>query len=276
VDKKFSILIATGAQTGMEEDQPVRVQILGNNGQGVPGAEVFTNDTRVYTDANGYATIPAPYDGVIYASADCYPTTGLMFTIVKKGAFAIPQQVLVGVDTSIRILDSHGLPIAGAVVQVDGTTLTTDSNGMVHYTFNSPGIKSISAQDAGYDIPGMTVNVTQEASCGYPNAISLMFNSANIWQLWLISVLFAIANFFLIRYMTRRITRGLPVSGTLLQLAYAGVPPLIAAIPGTGLGICLMSNIVVVQLMAGLAVVAWQRLRQQGADKGKPEQKKRR
>ncbi len=278
MDKKFSILIATGEQTGMEEGQPVRVQILGNDGKGVPGARVFTSVSEVYTDANGYATIPVPYDGIVYASADCYPNKGLMLSVVKKGLFVVPQEILVGVDASIQLVDSRGLPIAGATVEVDGTMLTTDSKGVFHYTFDSPGKKSVTAQAAGYDIPGITLNVVQATSCGYPIVFGLLsFSIIGIWQLWLLSILLAVANFLLLRHLMGRKARGLPLTSTLLQLAYAGVPLLIAVIPGTGFGICLMSNVVTLQLIAELALIAWKKLVKGKPDVvGKTEQKKKR
>ena len=272
---KFDILIAAGAQEGLIEGQPVRVQVLGNNGQGVPGARVFTSEMEAHTDANGYATITVPYDGIIYASSDCYANAGVMFTIVRKGSFETPNQTFVGEDTWMRLVDSRGLPIAGATVFVDGTGLTTDSNGAFHHIFDFPGRKTMSARITGYDIPDAGLDVAQRFSCGYPVVLGLLsFDNGNIWLLWLISIVLAIFNFLLLRRRMRRTARKWPVTSVVLQLAYALVPLLIAAIPGTWFGICFMSNVVTLQLIVELLLLAWNVLRgegggrERGADRG--------
>jgi hypothetical protein len=256
LDRKFDILLAAGALEGMVEGQPVRVQVLGNDGRGVAGARVYTSEMQAYADANGYATITVPYDGIIYASANCYPNAGVMFTIVRKGSFIAPQAVLVGANAIIRLVDSKGRPIAGASVDVDGAAAATDSNGEFRHAFATPGRKTISARVIGYDIPDVTVDVSLVYSCGYPVLFGFWsFGSDTVWELWALSIVLAIFNFLMLRRVMGRKEHRQTAQRTMLQLAYAFLPLIIAAIPFFGLGICLMSNVVALQFLAGLVAL---------------------
>ncbi len=240
--KRFDIMLV-GLQGALVEGQPVQVQVLGNDGHGVPNAHVFTNGSDTHADPNGYATIDAPYDGIIYASADCYPNAGVMFTIMKVATFVVPQNIFVGTEAAIKISDSHGLPVTGATVSVDGQIFTTDSNGVFRRTFDSPGKINISAVKDGYSISRseLTVNVRPPGS--YPE---LSFDNATLGT---VSISLALLNFFIFR---RRLNVG-PV----LQLVYYFGPLMIAMTPGTAYGLGAALDVSIVQLVIELLTRAF-------------------
>jgi uncharacterized membrane protein len=245
---------------------------MGNNGLGVPGAKVYTSGNAAYTDANGYATIDVPYDGLIYASADCYPNAGLMISVIKKGFFVIPPDVFVGENTSIRLVDSKGLPIAGATVYVDGISIMTDSNGMFHHIFQSLGKRGISGKYAGYSIENAEINPRSRggnAYCSYPVILGLLlFDNTTMPMLWLLSLAFSFANLYLFR---RRLSKGQKqhLVHSALQLTYSFVPLFIAMVPGTAYGICFVSNVITLQLIIELLVIIWRAVRKQNFEFGK-------
>ncbi len=256
-NKTFDIVLNV-IQGQLIEGQPVKLQVLGNDGQGVPGARVFTSESETYADPNGYATIDIPYDGIIYASAECYPNTGLMLTVLKNASFVVPQNIVVGTEISIKIVDYHGLPVSGATIYVDNGAYTTDSNGMLSYTFNTPGQMTISAVKAGYSISGSVLTVNAAGlSCSYPVFFGfLLFGAATIQFLWLLTLALSISNFFLFRRRLWMASQMRFNISTISQLIYAFVPLMIALAPGTSFGICFVSNVVLLQFILELIILA--------------------
>lgn len=246
--QELEIIVSEG---NMMESEAVRVQVLDNIGRPVAGAEVFTSGMHTTTDANGYATVVLPYDGIVYAKTSCVQT-GVMLAIARIGYFIVPDQIFVGESVAIHMADRKGVPIPGATVHVDGLTLVTDDHGAFTVVFDSPGQKRLRGNKLGYLVEdGLAPVIAREGGgCGFPIVLGwLVFYPASLWQLWVFSILLGLMNLWLIHRRSKQ--------RWIVKLAYTAAP-LILALPGWWLlSICFMSNIVILQFFVELLLALW-------------------
>src|SRR5208283_3947517 len=146
--------------------------------------------------------------------------------------------------------------ISGATVYADNGVFTTDSDGMIHLTFNSPGRVSMSTVKAGYSISSSELTVNAAGLfCGYPAFFGfLLFSAASLPLLWVLSLAFASANFLL--FGRRLLQQKRPDNSTILKIIYSFGPLMIALAPGTVYGICFVSNVVTLQFIIELLILA--------------------
>jgi len=246
---ELEILVGGGE---MYEGEDIRVQVVDNLGRGMAGATVFTTDMSATADGFGYVTVTIPYDGIIYASTSC-AQAGLMLDIMRQGVFILPEEILVGEEVEIQLVDREGLPIAGAEVQADGKLYTTDGNGRFRVVFDEAGPKELKGKKPGYRIQDelTLVRSTGEIACYFPISIAwFAFYPLTIWQLWLLSIILAGASTWLV-HRRKRARRWI------WKLAYT-LGPLILALPNYWvLAICFMSNIVLLQFIIELLLAIW-------------------
>lgn len=240
------ILLVSGE---LLEGEYVRVQVVDSRGIGVSGARVFTDDMSAYTDANGFASIKLPYTGIIYASADCYPQAGIMLDITHNAYFIIPDPVYEDEEEGFQLVDSKGRPVPGATVFIEGDSIVTDSQGRFSHTFQNPGQVRTKGQKIGYKVNDVDIDVlSRSMACSYPAVVGLLsFSSYNMHVLWMISIAMAVLNLILIDRRARPFH--------MIRKAVYSFGPLIFALPTVGIfTICLVSNIVLLQLLIELAV----------------------
>lgn len=253
-------------------------QIINNRGEEVGGADVFTDRESTVADSNGYVSLEFTPEGIVYADAEGYLQAAKIFDVVFVGEISVVGEIAVaGEETIILLLDSEGKPIPGAEVFVEGETLVTNEGGKVSYVFAEPGEKPISASKPGYLIDGAVVEVVEEAMpeevCGLPLVLNwIEVPEKEMPNLWLLSIILAAINFFLSRIrVSRDLAESLAKKGVgdvktelrnrrmehyLKSLGYSFFP-VVLALPGVAvLNICFMSNIIAVQLMGEIAIIA--------------------
>jgi hypothetical protein len=242
LDIELSILVVSSGD--MVEGDDVRVQVTDNLGREVQGATVFTDTDSTTADAHGYASITIPYDGLIYARTGC-GQAGIMLDVIKIGHFVLPEQIIVGQPVDIQLVDKNGLPIAGAVIEIDGRTYTTDGDGRFRIVFDTPGEKTLRGTKAGYRInEGLAPVLAGRPACGFPIVVGwFLFYPLMMWQLWALAIVLAIANIWL---LNRRI---METRRWVWKLLYT-LGALILALPDVWiLNICFMTNVVVLQFI---------------------------
>lgn len=264
VPKELDLVLSV--ESAVEGDL-VRVQVINNKGDSVPFARIFTDESEVIGDENGFGKINAPYNGIIYASKDGYNQVGKILNVIKKGFFVIDGEVFAGSETRIRIVDSKGNPIADAEVFVDGVVKKTDKNGYFTHTFESAGTKILRAKKNGYLISDAELVVKAAGAikkCDYPIFLNLIsFFPNTIYQLWLISVLIALANYYITSRKLEWKRR--------YALVYSFLP-LILAIPDVWLlNICFLSNVVLLEFI--FSVLRWITRKRMEKEKRKKETK---
>ncbi len=275
VEKELEIILKDGEKIVGEEGL---FQIINNRGEEVGGADVFTDTESTVADSNGYASLGFTQDGIVYADAEGYGQVAKIFDVILVGEISVVGEIAVaGEETIIMLLDSEGNPVSGAEVFVEGKKLVTDIDGRVSHVFAEPGEKQISASKAGYIIGDIFVEVVEKALPGEVCRVPLVLKWVEVPEkempnLWLLSLVLAAINFFLSR---RRISRNLAeklvkegfgdvntelrnrrMEQYLKSLGYSFFP-VVLALPGVAvLNICFMSNVVAVQAVGELAVIA--------------------
>ncbi|MFZ5500718.1 MAG: hypothetical protein ACOY58_02240, partial [Candidatus Micrarchaeota archaeon] len=251
---ELDILIDSGE---MLEGAEVYVHVVDNLGRGVGGARVFTSDGSTTADGNGHASITIPYDGIIYANFSC-AQIGLMLDIMKQGTFILPEEIVVGQEVEVELVDNEGRPIAGVQVTVGGDSYTTDGNGRFKIVFDDPGPKTLIGNRPGYRIQDNLALVSPAGgiACYFPICLSwFVFYALTIWQLWLLSIILAAANVWLLH---RRI---LESRKWIWKLIYT-LGPLVLALPNLWLlNICSMSNVILLQFVAEVLLSILRRMR---------------
>ena len=275
VEKELDIVLRDGEKIVGEEGL---FQIINNRGEEVGGADVFTGEDSTVADSNGYASLEFTPDGVVYADAGGYGQVAKIFDVVLLGEITIAGEVaVVGEETLIVLLDSEGNPVSGAEVIVEGKRLITDEQGRVAYVFAEAGEKQVSASKPGYIIEDAVVEVVEEAVPEEVCRVPVVLNWVEVPEkempnLWLLSIVLAAINFFLSR---KRISRDF--SEKLFKEGFRDVKtelrnrriehylkgigysffPVVLALPGVAvLNICFMSNVVAVQALGEIAVIA--------------------
>ncbi|MBD3263388.1 hypothetical protein GF374_03345 [Candidatus Woesearchaeota archaeon] len=249
VEKELDIIVIEGEYI---EGEDILVQVVDNRGQPVPFATVFTDYMSVVADENGYAKIKAPYNGLLYANKDGYPQAGMLLGVIKLGIFVADEEIYAGQETRIRLVDSQGLPIAGAEVYFNGYSYVTDENGYFLHTFDSPGKRTLAGEKQGYLINPLEISVAGEVLCGFPIILNFWwFDYAGIYVLWLVSILLALLNLGLTfrRFTERKMKKAL--KGGIYSLL-----PLVLALPGVNIfNICFMSNVIVLQTVIEIMIL---------------------
>ncbi len=230
----------------------IRVQVVNQRGEGIGGAQVSTSEMSSVADGSGFSTIKVPYDGIIYASADCHPKTGIMFNITRTAHFIIPNPIYVNESIRIQLVDSHGIPIPGAQVTIGSERFVTDGQGYVIFIPRMPGQVKSKGLKAGYKIDDGDINVLQGALlCRYPLYFSfLSFSFSTIYVLWIIALVMAFLNLLMMdrRFKPLKMWR---------KLAYS-FGPLVLALPGIGVfSICFVANVVLLQLIVEIVVLLY-------------------
>ncbi|MEM2948790.1 MAG: Dickkopf N-terminal cysteine-rich domain-containing protein [Candidatus Bilamarchaeaceae archaeon] len=254
VAKELEILVVSGE---IVENESILVQIVNNKDEPVPAARVFTDYITVYADENGFATIPAPYNGLVYASKETYPQTGLLLHVIHIGFFVVEDEIIAGQETRIRLVDSAGRGIAGALVHIGEDIVTTDDEGYFRYTFRSSGKVVLKGSKIGYRINDKEITVVEgpTAACYFPVLLNLLtFTSSSLYILWLIALVLALLNFGL---SARRIK-----ARPMLKAALYSFIPVILALPGAGVfSICAMANVILLQSIIETAIAVRNMLR---------------
>jgi len=252
VEKELDIIVIEGE---FIEGEQIMVQIINNKGEPVPFANVFTDYMSVMADANGFATIGVPYNGLLYANKDGYPQAGLLLDVTRLGFFVAEENVYAGIETKIRVVDSQGLPIAGAEVFANGYTYSTDENGYFRHTFDAPGKRQVNGRKPGYIIESAEIDVLAEgeALCGFPVILNFWwFDNADVYLLWAVSIVLAVLNFAL-SFRRFRVEKMMKV----VRSAVYSFVPLLLALPGVNIfTICFMSNIIVLQAAIEIILLA--------------------
>jgi hypothetical protein len=263
VPKELDIIVVDGT---LIEGDPLFVQVIDNIGNGIGGANVSTDEMSLLADLNGFATIVTPYSGIIYGEKEGYGKVGKVIDVIRLGFFVLEEKAYAGQETVITLVDSKGNPIPHAQVLIEGGIFTTDGQGRVFYTFKSSGEKIISGEKAGYLIHDGKLMVYEEGAageaCAFPAIIGLfMFTPGQIYVLWFVALLLAVANFFLFRGRT----------GTSNAKAFVySFVPLALAVPEIGIfGICFMSNIVLFQLLVELVLLIKNKVESEIKEAGK-------
>lgn len=254
------------------EGDPGLVQVVDNGGAGVGGALLTTNDGQeVVADANGFATILFPYDGLLYADAEGYPRAGKIFDVLKLGLFGIPEYLVAGKEVRIRLVDSRGNGIPFATIIIGEDILATDADGYLTYAFPHEGDFVLRGRKEGYFVRGRGVHVfpagAAEAFCSFPVFLGwFMFPYYDLFPLWLLSAMLGMINFVMFRKRT--------LAGYEKALLYA-FGPLVLALPAFGpFSICFMSNIVAAQAVGESVLLARKTLaakedKMEGLNRGK-------
>jgi len=276
IKKELELILVDGNKI---EGETGFFQVVNNKGEEIGGAEVFTDDGETLSDANGYASLGFPYNGIIYAYAEGYGQIARLYDVTKLGFITLDVDfAIVGQETILMVKDSRGNPIPGVTLTIEGQKFVTDGNGEVSYIFDSPGLKEIKASKPGYLIGSIRIFVDIVSppqlggACGFPILLNLIeISEEGLSSLWLISVVLGIFNFLIFR---RR------MSGDLLEkllrekkhdyeavikskkreqlitsLAYS-FGPLVLAIPNFGiLSICFMANVILLQAIAEIILV---------------------
>ncbi len=256
VAKELEILVVGGE---IVENESILVQIVNNKNEPVPLARVFTDYMSVYADENGFATIVVPYNGLLYAYKDTYPQAGLLLDVIRLGFFITEEEIVVGKETRIRVVDSMGRGIAGATVVIGNDTVITDSEGYFKYVFDSPGRVVLKGTKPGYRIRDREINVIEReiaAVCHFPVLLNwLIFSPNTLYILWFFSILLALLNFVLSARRFKVKPR------PMLKAALYSFIPLILALPNVLIfSICFMSNIVLLQAVVELILFVKRRL----------------
>jgi len=235
------------------EGEDLLLKIINNKGEEVGLADVFTEEMSVYADQNGYATIPAPYDGLIYSYKNGYPQIGKIVPVIKKGFFEIGDEIVTGTATVICIFDSKGLPVVGATVEIGGESITTDANGCFEHTFHTPGQIPLKANKDGYLIDEKDLSVGLPV-CRFPVVFGIWgFPPASIHLLWILSIIGSLINF--------RTGNG-KFEWVKKKAAIYAFLPLVLALPNVWIfSICFMSNVVLIQLIAEILILIRRALR---------------
>ncbi len=274
--KELEIILIDGELIVGEEGL---FQIVNNKGAEVPFADVFTNEEDTSADEHGYASLPFTPDGLVYADTEGYQQVAKLFDVIQIGVIEIlAEDVMVGEETTITIVDQYGDPIVGAEVTIEGNVLITDENGQVKYTFDEPGIKKIMAFKPGYLIGNTELSVGEpgifpaEGVCRFPFWLRwFSIPAPDIMYLWIFSLVLATINFFAFQKRIKRdflkhlLKQGLGSWKAELKsrnrdmhfksLVYSFLP-LLLALPGVYvLNICFMSNIVILETIAEAAVI---------------------
>jgi len=249
VAKELEIIVVSGE---LVENESILVQVINNKNEPVQLARVFTDYMSTYADENGLARIVVPYNGLLYAYKDTYPQAGLLLNITRLGFFVVEEEIIVGKETKIRLVDSTGKGIAGATVIIDGDTVVTDSEGYFKYTFNSPGKITLKGAKPGYRIRDKEINVIEGivAACQFPVLLNwFIFLPSTLYMLWLFSILLALLNFVLSG-------RRFEIKPRLKAALYSFLP-LVLALPDVSIfSICFMSNIVLLQAIGEILLFA--------------------
>ncbi|MCP4646655.1 MAG: hypothetical protein GY852_02825 [bacterium] len=276
VVKELEIILIDGELIVGEEGL---FQILNNRGEEVPFADVFTNEEDTVADEHGYASLPFTPDGLVYADAEGYQQVAKLFDVIQIGIIEIlAEDVMVGEETTITIVDRDGNPIVGAEVHIEGNVLITDANGQVKYTFDEPGTKTIMAFKPGYLINDANIDVGEpgaipaEGVCRFPFWLRwFSIPAPDITYLWLFSLVLGVFNFFAFRRRIKRnflkclVKQGLgnwkaELKNRNREIYFKGLVysflPLVFALPGMYiLNICFMSNIVLLEAIAETAII---------------------
>ena len=275
IEKELELLLVDGLKI---EGETGFFQVIDNRGEGVPGAQVFTEDGSAIADGNGYASIAFPYTGIIYADAEGYGQAAALYGITRLGFILAKGELVAGEETVIRILDSRGLPIAGATVDIEGEEHITDKNGEIRHVFREAGIKKISAEKAGYIIKDATLEVKEVGvplACYVPFVLNWFEVPApQLWMLWAVSIALALFNFIFFRERVRRdfvkkrgsekIEPKLKREIDFRSLAYSAAP-LALALPNFWIfNICFMVNVVALQAIGEIGIVMKRVLERRG------------
>ena len=201
--------------------------------------------------------------GLLFAFLSGYPQAGLMLDVTLLGSFVLEETVIAGEETIVAVVDTQGAGIPGVRVAFDGQEKTTDGQGRFAHIFAEPGEVMFKGEKAGYRIRDGRATVMGAAgmACGFPLFLNWhWFDLSAFYLLWMLSIILALANFWL---SSRRI-----ISRSTLKAAAYSFAPLVLALPGIGyFSICFMSNVVILQAVAELAML----VRKKG---GKEEGKK--
>jgi hypothetical protein len=276
VPKELEIILIDGELIVGEEGL---FQIINNKGEEVPFADVFTNEEDTVADEHGYASLPFTVDGLVYADAEGYQQVARLFDVIQIGVIEIlAEDVMVGEETIITILDQYGDPIVGAEVTIEGNVLITDANGQVSYTFETPGTKVIMASKPGYLIRDTEIDVGEpgaipaEGVCRFPFWLRwFSIPAPDIMYLWLFSLVLGVLNFFafqkrikrnFLRHLVRHGFRDWKseLKNRRREVYFKGLVysflPLVLALPGMYiLNICFMSNIVLLEAITETAII---------------------
>jgi len=243
VERELIILVIEGE---LIEGEEILVQIVNNDEEEVPFADIFTDEMNQEADGNGYGKITLSYEGIIFASHEDYPQAGLILDIQRLTFVIFDGPVYVGQLTTMQLVDSKGFPVGNAKISIEGNVVYTDENGFFDYIFDTPGSKRLVAEKAGYVTSDLDVEALSAAFCGFPTYLNwFQFDHNNIYILWILSIVLAAFNFKSRKKKWKDCK----------TLAYC-IAPLILATPNIGfLSICFMSNVVVLQTIIELVVL---------------------
>ncbi|MFH1394101.1 MAG: hypothetical protein ABIH29_04430 [Candidatus Micrarchaeota archaeon] len=263
VEKELDLLIFI--EEAMEGEDFL-VKIIDNLGEGIPGAYIFTEYGGVYADINGYGTIQAPYNGLIYAYANGFPQIGRIIPVIKRGFFIITDGIVAGLQTVICLTDSQGRPVDEALVRIGADTAMTGTDGCFRYTFEMPGEYNLGAEKEGYFIGEAKADVGGGYVCRFPIFLNFWeFPPGTIYLLWILSITGAVLNF---RFARRRW-----LWKNLKSAAYS-LAPLVLALPNLWLlNICFMSNVVILQLIIEMLQLVKKKLLGDGENEEEAEGK---
>jgi len=212
---------------------------------------VFTDGFRTTGDGNGYASITVPYDGLVFGNKEGYPQAGILLDVTKLGAFIVSDLIIAGEETTIRLVDTRGLPVPDAKVYINGDIVYTDENGYFTYVFDEPGKVTIRGEKPGYKIDPADLDVVGREGaivCRFPTIFNFLeFTPVTIYILWIISIVLALANVLLsVKKMKKwRIIR---------STVYSFIP-VVLALPGVNIfSICFMANIVMLQFFLEIII----------------------
>ncbi len=251
------------------EGSPGLLQLVDNGGAGVDGATITTNDGQTtITNGNGFFTIRFPYDGLIYGEKEGFDRIGKLFDVLKLGFFSFDGRILVGEETTIRLVDSRGNGIPFATVYINGDTVTTDAQGYFRHTFMNQGTIGLKASKAGYRIEDAWIGVYGGAPgagvCRFPYMLNTFAVPPGAeYGLWILSILLSAINFSL--YRKRTLAR-------YVKAFLYSFGPLVFAIPAYWpYSICFVANVVTVQ--AGAELILLLKIALMGGEAARERQK---
>ena len=248
IPKELDIIVVEGEAI---EGEDIMVEILNNKGEKIPFADVFTDDMSTVADGNAYASITVPYDGLVYGYEDGYPQAGILLDVTKLGAFIVSDLIIAGEETTIRLVDTRGLPVPNAKVYINGDIVYTDENGYFKYVFDEPGKVTIRGEKPGYKIDPADLDVVGREGaivCRFPMIFNFLeFTPVTIYILWIISIVLALVNLLL---SVKKMKKWRIIRSTVYSFL-----PVVLALPGVNIfSICFMSNIVVLQFFLEITI----------------------
>lgn len=246
VQKELQIKLIEGETI---EGNELLIQIINNKGEFIPYANVFTSEMQTIADENGFTRIKTPYDGMIIASKEGYPQSGVMLPVIRLGRIDAAKEAWIGERVIIKLVDTKGKPIEGAVVSIDGKKYETDKNGEIIYIPDTVGEKIIIATKAGYIIKKTSIKINEEAKamCYFPMLLNWFAIAPSYYVLWVITIILAIFGIFIIG---KRLEWG-----KLKRVIYYSLPIILSLPSFWVFNICVMSNIAILQFIFSLVIL---------------------